>query len=221
MAEAMTGRANRWVPGWLLVHVRRLVRYGAVSIISSALGLAVLGFLVGVRGTSAGWANVISTTFAAIPSFELNRRWSWQGRSGRAKVDQVVPFFVMTFLGLGLSTYVVHWAGLIATEHQLHRFHRTVAIEGASLGTWAALWLVQYLILDRFLFRPPTARPEQHGLASLPIDPIDATAEAIELVMPPDPLPPADDLLATDTTNVAPVTSASPPVAEVEDPLHP
>ncbi len=183
MAQAMTGRAKRLVPSWLGQHLRRLARYGAVSIISSVIGLGVLGFLVGVRGTSAGWANVISTTVAAVPSFELNRRWSWQGRSGRAKVDQVVPFFVMTFLGLGLSTYVVHWAGLIATEHQLHPFHRTVAIEGASLGTWAALWLVQYLVLDRILFRPLARRNGEAEPAAPPIDPVGAV---IELTLPPD-----------------------------------
>lgn len=189
----MTGWIRRVMPERLYAHVRRLVRYGAVSVISSLIGLGVLGVLVGVRGTSAGWANVISTTVAAIPSFELNRRWSWQSRSGRAKVDQVVPFFVMTFLGLGLSTYVVHWAGLIATEHELHRFHRTVAIESASLGTWAALWLVQYLILDRLLFRPLAERPEAHQPVALPIDPVDAL---LDVALPPDPLPLATDLLA-------------------------
>ncbi len=189
----MTGWIRRVLPERLYAHVRRLVRYGAVSVISSLVGLGVLGVLVGVRGTSAGWANVISTTVAAIPSFELNRRWSWQSRSGRAKADQVVPFFVMTFLGLGLSTYVVHWAGLIATEHALHRFHRTVAIESASLGTWAALWLVQYLILDRFLFRPLAERPEAHKPVALPIDPIDVV---LDMALPPDPLPLATDLLS-------------------------
>src|SRR3954470_7649423 len=116
MAFAMGG-VDRVVSARMRTHLRRLVKYGAVSVVSSLVGFAVLGYLVGIRGTSAGWANVISTSVAAVPSFELNRRWSWQGRSGRAKPDQVVPFFVMTFIGLGLSTYVVHLAGLIATEH--------------------------------------------------------------------------------------------------------
>ncbi len=195
-------RGRRIVPDRLWTHLTRLVRYGAVSIVSSMVGLAVLGYLVAVRGTSAGWANVISTTVAAVPSFELNRRWSWQGRSGRAKLDQVVPFLVMTFVGLGLSTYVVHLAGLIATEHELHTVHRTVAIEGASVGTWAALWLLQYFILDRYLFRPLVADPAWEP-PDLVIDPVDA-AEAVV------------DLLEADT---ATIELPDPPVARRPGPV--
>src|SRR3954464_5323192 len=175
MAFAVGG-VERVVSARMRTHLRRLVKYGAVSVISSLLGLGVLGYLVGIRGTSAGWANVISTSIAAVPSFELNRRWSWQGRSGRAKPDQVIAFFTMTFLGLGLSTYVVHVAGLIATEHNLHPFHRTVAIEGASLGTWAALWLIQYLILDRVLFRPLA-----HALEEDAVPAVEPAAEASKM----------------------------------------
>lgn len=41
--------------------VRRLLRYGAVSIIATVLSLTILGVLVTTRVMSPGWANVVAT----------------------------------------------------------------------------------------------------------------------------------------------------------------
>ncbi len=60
--------------------MRRLRRYAGVSVISTAVSLAVLTLLVGTDAVTVGWANVIATGVGTVPSFELNRRWVW-GRS--------------------------------------------------------------------------------------------------------------------------------------------
>lgn len=131
---------------------RRLLRYGAVSVVSSTLSLTVLGVLVATRTLPAGWANVVATAVGTVPSFELNRRWVW-GRSGRRSiVAEVGPFCAMTFAGLALSTIAVGLASAFATSSGLSSGLRTLLIEAANVGAWGSLWFGQFFVLDRVLF---------------------------------------------------------------------
>jgi putative flippase GtrA len=136
----------------LLHKLRRLVRYAAVSVISSTLSLAVLGVLVTAHALPAGWANVVATAAGTAPSFELNRRWVW-GRSGRRSiVTEIGPFCAMTFLGLALSTVAVGFAAALATSSGFSTGMRTFAIEAANVAAWGSIWLGQFFVLDRVLF---------------------------------------------------------------------
>jgi putative flippase GtrA len=133
--------------------VRRLVRYGAVSIITSSVVMGVLGLLVGVVNAPAGWSNVAATCVGIALSFELNRRWAWAGRTQGRTASQVVSFTVINLSGLVLSTVAVHNVALLATQHHLTRLGRTGVVESVNIAAWGALWLIQFLILDRFVFR--------------------------------------------------------------------
>ena len=111
--------------------------------ISTAVGLTVLGVLAGAVGMAAAWANVIATGVGTVPSFELNRRWVW-GKSGeRSIATEVVPFCVMSFAGLALSTAAVHAVAPLGV----------VAVEVANLSAFGSLWVLQFFVLDRVLFR--------------------------------------------------------------------
>jgi hypothetical protein len=70
-----------------------------------------------------------------------------------------------------LSTIAVHDVAVLATRHHLTRLVRTGAVESVNIAAWGALWLIQFLILDRFVFRDRTA-PERstRALATRPID---------------------------------------------------
>jgi putative flippase GtrA len=132
--------------------VRKLLRYAAVSAIATSVSLTILGGLVATGTTTAGWANVIATAVGTVPSFELNRRWVW-GRSGRRSVAaEVGPFCVLSLSGLALSTAAVSAASRWASAAGLGVGGRTVVAETANVATFGALWVAQYLILDRVLF---------------------------------------------------------------------
>ena len=136
----------------LIRRFRRLIRYGAVSAVSSTVSLSVLGVLVATRTLPAGWANVVATAVGTFPSFELNRRWVW-GRSGRRSlVSEVGPFCAMSFAGLALSTIAVSLASAFAVSSGFSGGLRTLVIEAASIGAWGSLWLAQFFVLDRVLF---------------------------------------------------------------------
>jgi putative flippase GtrA len=127
------------------------VRYAGVSAIATSTSLFVLFVLVGVVGLPATWSNVVATAVGTVPSFELNRRWVWHGQDRRSLLGQVIPFTALSFSGLLVSTVAV---GVVSahTSDWSHWGH-TLAVEFANIAAYGSLWVVQYVVLDRFLFR--------------------------------------------------------------------
>jgi putative flippase GtrA len=128
---------------------RRLVRYGSVSAIATTTSLLILGILV-LLGWPAVLANVVATAVGTVPSFELNRRWVWAQDGRRSLIGQVLPFCLLSFAGLVLSTVAVHIAADATVGST--RLVRTAAVESANVGTYGVLWLVQFFLCDRVLF---------------------------------------------------------------------
>ncbi|MCU1355284.1 MAG: hypothetical protein JWM89_702 [Acidimicrobiales bacterium] len=175
----------------LLARARQLLRYAAVSGIATATSLTVLGVLVGTRSLSPGWANLVATAVGTVPSFELNRRWVW-GKTGHRSIGaEVVPFCALSAAGLGLSTLTVTFAGRWADHAGLATSTRTLAVQAASLTAFGILWLLQFAILDRALFR--TKADHVETIAIVHTDPSDAPSH--------DP---------SDVPSTAPVTTAAP-----------
>jgi putative flippase GtrA len=154
--------------------VRKLVRYAAVSAIATTVSLTILGVLVSTGTTTPGWANVIATAVGTAPSFELNRRWVW-GKAGRRSVGaEIGPFCVLSFSGLALSTLAVHLASGWAAAGGLGVGARTLVAEAANVATFGSLWVAQYVILDRVLFRSRADR----GADAAPPRPPDPAGDA-------------------------------------------
>jgi putative flippase GtrA len=140
--------------GPVQLRLKQLIRYGAVSLISSGTSLVVLTTLVATGAMAAGWANVVATAVGTIPSFELNRRWVWRSTSQRSLVGQIGPFCALSFAGLGLSTLAVHSAVTWAIHHGMSAGGRAAVAALANLGAFGSLWIVQFVVLDRLLFAP-------------------------------------------------------------------
>ncbi len=133
-------------------RLRQLIRYAAVSGISTGVSQAILAALVATRATSAVWANIIATMVGTVPSFELNRRWVW-GRTGRRSMaSEVVPFAVISASGLALSTLAVAIASRWTEAANLGTTARTLTIELASLTAFGLVWIAQFILLDKVLF---------------------------------------------------------------------
>jgi putative flippase GtrA len=143
--------------------VVRLIRYAAVSVVSTTTTLVTLGALVGLVGMAATWSNVIATAVGTVPSFELNRRWVWNNDGRRSFVGQVVPFCVLSFAELVASTVAV---GVVAghTSGWGHWSH-TAAVVVANVAAYGTLWVVQYQLLNRYLFRRDPIGDAVHGSA--------------------------------------------------------
>jgi putative flippase GtrA len=146
----MLAAIDRFGPGGAAT-LRRLIRYAAVSVVSVTVAQTVLAALVVTRTTSAVTANLIATAVATIPSFELNRRWVWGKRGRRSLGREMLPFALTTAAGLALSTLAV--AITSGAVDDFATTSRTICIQVASLAAFGVVWLLQFVLLDRILFR--------------------------------------------------------------------
>ncbi len=132
-------------------RLRHFAKYALVSVVATVTSLTILGILVGVCGWSSVWANVLATAIGTVPSFELNRRWVWSQRGQRPRLAQVVPFCALSLGGLVVSTFAVHVAGDATASSG--RIVHTAAVEVANFGAYGALWLIQFFLCDKVLFK--------------------------------------------------------------------
>ena len=137
----------------------RLARCMGVSVVSTAVCFSVLIVLTVAFGVAAALANVIATTIATVPSYHLNRRWTWGRRDRSDPWREVLPFWVLAFCGLALSTVTVAIADARAASMHLAPALRTPIVLASHLGGFGALWILQFVLLDRVLFaRSQTVR---------------------------------------------------------------
>ncbi|HUR49576.1 MAG TPA: GtrA family protein [Acidimicrobiales bacterium] len=143
-------------------RVRRLIKFGAVSAVAVVISQITLLVTFGLLHWTARPANLAAFVLATIPSFELNRRWTWR-RSGRTHMRrEVIPFWVLAFAGLFVSDVATRFAEN-ASEDLASRTSRTLVIMGASLATYGVLWLVKFALLDHLVWgQSGAADPEDN-----------------------------------------------------------
>jgi putative flippase GtrA len=140
-------RANAWAH----THEgRKLIRYTAVSGISTICSFTVLFFWFGVFKI---WTQVPSTIFAnavaTIPSYYLNRTWAW-GKSGRSHLmREVVPFWTMSALGIGVSIIGAKFAKVIAVHHHLPHWEATALLLIANVASFGVFWVLKLLLFNK------------------------------------------------------------------------
>ncbi len=136
--------------------VMRVLRCFAVSVGTTLLSTAVLATLVVWAGVPAGPANVVAVVSGIVPSYVFNRRWVW-GRHGHGDLwSEVVPFWAMSLTGLVASTAAVSAVGAMTVTWSSDG--RAVALAVANAVTFAALWVVQFVLLDRVVFTERSTR---------------------------------------------------------------
>ncbi|HEV7721061.1 MAG TPA: GtrA family protein, partial [Iamia sp.] len=89
---------------------KRMIRYASTSLICVGITQVLIAiFYTGLR-LSPVKANLAATMLTSIPAYMLNKYWVW-GKSGRARIRrEVIPFWVFTVAGWGLSTGAVFLA---------------------------------------------------------------------------------------------------------------
>jgi putative flippase GtrA len=150
-APSVVASRHRKPSSWIGRIFRSLCVSGATTILS----LAILAVLIRYNLTTPAVANVISVVASIGPSFALNRRLVWKGtsRSPGHWRREVAPFWTYSLLSLVVSTIVVakagHWADSIGASPE----ERTIIIVGAQILTYGMLWMGQFVMLDKMLFR--------------------------------------------------------------------
>jgi len=131
--------------------LRKLVKYSMVSLISVAVSQLVLSATFAFTHSGVV-ASVVAVAAGTVPSYELNRRWTWR-KSGPSHLwREIVPFWVMSFIGLVFSTVCVYFAEQWANGRHMSATHKTLLVNGAFLGAFGLLWVGKFLIINHLLF---------------------------------------------------------------------
>ncbi|MGD0880833.1 MAG: GtrA family protein [Acidimicrobiales bacterium] len=131
-------------------EAKQLIRYTLVSVISTAVSLVVLALVFGVFHL---WAEVGSTVFAnvvaSVPSYFLTRNWVW-GKSGRSHlVKEIIPFWVMSGLGIAFSIIGAATAKAVGRHYGFSHLEQTLLVEAANITSFAVFWVAKYLVFNR------------------------------------------------------------------------
>jgi putative flippase GtrA len=138
-------------------RIAQLMRYAATSVVATTTSLLTLTALVGSGTMRPVSANLIATFAGTVPSFELNRRWVWSV-GGRPSVRrQVLPFLGLTFAGLAASTVLIAAVSRLAEHARLGHGETAVLVAIADLVGFGTVWVIQFIVLDRVLFKPVSA----------------------------------------------------------------
>ena len=150
---------------------KRMIRFTMVSVISTVISFTILFVVYGVFRL---WTEVPSALFAnlcgLVPSYQLNRRWTW-GKSGRSHLfREVLPFWTASTAGIVFSVLAAAEARRYGIAHHLDHAQRTVLVLAANLGAFAVLWVLKFLFFNRLFHITPEAELERELKSSRPRD---------------------------------------------------
>ena len=120
------------------------LKYSMVSVIGVVLGQTQLTIFSELFGWNPVLSNVLAVMITAVPAFILNKRWVWSSDGKVSFRREVLPFWIFTGMGLGLSTGLVAVADSVSDSHLL--------VMAANLGGFGVLWVAKFLFLDQIMF---------------------------------------------------------------------
>ena len=133
-------------------HSAKALRYCAVSVVNVTTGMTTLAVCHAVFGWPAVASNITAWMVSTIPAYLLSRAWVWKRDGTHDMGREVLPFWVLAFVGLVFSSIVV-----ALVEQQTER---TTFILIANLAAYGIVWMAKYVFLDKVMWRhQPSAQP--------------------------------------------------------------
>ncbi|MGQ0519897.1 MAG: GtrA family protein [Actinomycetota bacterium] len=131
---------------------KKAVRYMAVSVVTVAVSqVALFGFYVGLHWTARS-SNIAACVIGGIPSYYLNRRWTWGKKGPSHLLKEVLPFWGLAFLGLAFSTWAADFAESWAHDVTSSRLTQAMIINTAVIAAFGVLWVAKFFIFNKVLF---------------------------------------------------------------------
>jgi len=142
-------RARARTPGG-----RKAFRYAMVSVISLVVSQLTLFVLFAGFHWTARSANVAACAAGGVPSYWLNRRWTW-GKRGRSHLwREVAPFWIVAFASLALSTVAADLAESWAVDLSGSRLVQGLIVNAAVIATYGVIWVGKFLLLNVLFVTP-------------------------------------------------------------------
>lgn len=123
---------------------RKMLKYSAVSAVAFPFTqVLLLVFTLGLDWSFVT-ANLVAVSIMAFPAYVMNRYWVWGKKDKNRFMTEVLPFWVITLIGLVLSTICAHFADLW--------FESPIAVNVANAVGFGVVWVFKFVFLDRVMF---------------------------------------------------------------------
>lgn len=131
---------------------QKLFRYSMASVVAVIVSNVCLLIFVGLMRLGAVWASTLATTIAAVPSYEMNRKWAWGKRGKSHLMKEVLPFWALGLLGWGFSTIAVYLMEQYAKHHHFSHVAKTFWVAFVYLAAFGVLWIGKFIIFNKLMF---------------------------------------------------------------------
>ncbi len=146
-------------------RVAQLARYAVGSLTASVVSAIVLTSLSWHHTVPPAVATLLAFVAGALVNFTVFRFWAWRhtlireaGAVGRDFAKFSAVAVVTALIAAGTTTF----AGRYADHAGFSSAQRSLLIDGCYFGAFAVMFVLKFLILDRFVFnehrQPDTAR---------------------------------------------------------------
>ncbi len=126
---------------------------------TSAVGVVIGQGLLLVFSGPLDWpgvqSNLAAVAISSVPVYLIYRGWVWRKRGRNSLFTEVLPFWLMTLLGLVVSTLFVALAD--------RRSDSPVVYVLASSAGFGVVWVAKFLVLDKFIFLTADEASEPGG----------------------------------------------------------
>ena len=116
-------------------------RFMLISFINVANHQMVLFIARNIWGWQGWQANVLAASFAAVPAYFLSRYWVWEVDGKISLRSEVIPFWLISALGLVISSLFVKFAESLNENW--------VIAQAASLVGYLFIWVMKFVLLNR------------------------------------------------------------------------
>lgn len=129
---------------------RKLIRFTAVSVVSTTVSVVVIALVYGLKIIKGEVeATLVGNIIGAIPSYSLNRRWTW-GKSGPSHLrKELLPFWIMAVLGIAFSIIGASYAKHLVHAHHWSHLFNTGIVDTANLASFAVFWVLKLIVFNR------------------------------------------------------------------------
>jgi putative flippase GtrA len=157
-------RLRRFI-AWSKTHEgRKIIRFTSVSAVSTVVSFSSISIFYGfhiIKGVI--WATVAGNLVATMPSYYLNRSWTW-GKRGRSHFrKEIVPFWLMSLLGIGVSMIGAAWIRGVVHNHHWSHLVNTGLVSFTNLVSFGLFWVLKIMVFNRiFHVAPEVDLVEEH-----------------------------------------------------------
>ncbi|TDD24833.1 hypothetical protein E1218_15945 [Kribbella turkmenica] len=164
------GSLTKVISGSGLSRTRLLLwaKYSAASVVATVLSQVAFALCYWF-GTAALVASLVAWVTGTVPSYLINRRWTW-GHRGPAGRD-LLPYAIIVVASAVLAAIVTTVTDRLVQDWTVSHAWQTVIVSGSYLGTYGVLFILKFVLLDRYVFarKPSPAAEAEPAEARTPV----------------------------------------------------